>query len=200
MRRLCGTTCLLAYMAASMGILPAPVAWRALRTGEDRFPCESGHCGCMSAQACWTHCCCTTRAQRVAWAHQNGVPIPSYARDALRFAGLSQSPYQTTTSATPKTNDCCPQPKDDLPVPCPRPDEKRAVDIATDAVPTGPALTALTCQGLMSWALIAVPCCLGHFEDWRPIAPHATDTIRLPSFIAFSSRTLDVDSPPPNHA
>jgi hypothetical protein len=44
--------------------------------GKDRstpFPCMDTPCGCVSAQQCFTHCCCRSPAETLAWARANGV-------------------------------------------------------------------------------------------------------------------------------
>ncbi len=62
---------------AGAGIsLPCPAA--PARSAE-RYPCEHCGCGCRSAEQCWTHCCCFTFEEKVAWARQNGVVVPEYA-------------------------------------------------------------------------------------------------------------------------
>jgi hypothetical protein len=41
------------------------------------FPCQSHACGCRSAAACWTDCCCFTLDEKLAWARANGVTPPA---------------------------------------------------------------------------------------------------------------------------
>ncbi len=44
--------------------------------GKDRstpFPCMDTPCGCVSAQQCFTDCCCRSPAETRAWARANGV-------------------------------------------------------------------------------------------------------------------------------
>jgi len=65
-------------------VLPLPVpsaalpvtAKATLHNANERYPCEGCGCGCTSAEHCWNHCCCTTAAERLAWAHANGVAVP----------------------------------------------------------------------------------------------------------------------------
>ena len=81
---------LLAFVAASFGVVPTP-RWLdsvlgavAARLAEpERFPCEGCSCACAGASECWSHCCCHTEEQRVAWAIENGVTPPSGLRGSL---------------------------------------------------------------------------------------------------------------------
>lgn len=42
------------------------------------FPCQDHGCSCRNARSCWNHCCCQTRAQKLAWAEKQGVTPPDY--------------------------------------------------------------------------------------------------------------------------
>jgi hypothetical protein len=69
-------------LVAGAGIsLPCPVA---AADSAERFPCEHCGCGCQSAERCWTHCCCFTAQQKVAWARQNGVAVPEFVVAAAK--------------------------------------------------------------------------------------------------------------------
>lgn len=50
------------------------------------FPCQDHDCSCRNARNCWNHCCCQTRAQKLAWAEKQGVTPPDYF-----LAGKSES-------------------------------------------------------------------------------------------------------------
>ncbi len=63
-----------------VGVLPSP-AYLAKRFGllaGERYPCEGGACGCMSARECWTTCTCHTLAWKAAWAQREGVAVPDW--------------------------------------------------------------------------------------------------------------------------
>ncbi|GJM18187.1 MAG: hypothetical protein DHS20C14_04000 [Phycisphaeraceae bacterium] len=62
-------------------MIPAPayLAKAAREAGGEQYPCQGGRCSCSSAHECWTSCLCKTGAEKVAWAHEHGVAIPSYA-------------------------------------------------------------------------------------------------------------------------
>ena len=47
------------------------------------YPCQGHQCGCRSAEECWSHCCCFTPSQRLAWAAANRVDPPAELNDAL---------------------------------------------------------------------------------------------------------------------
>ena len=83
--------------------LPAPLPAPAAATGKDRselYPCRDRACGCGSAAACWTGCCCFTNAQKVAWAKANGVAIPAFVHEAARKE-------QAESAAAPSGSSCC---------------------------------------------------------------------------------------------
>ncbi|HUY92604.1 MAG TPA: hypothetical protein VMV10_27945 [Pirellulales bacterium] len=65
---------LAAYIVAAVGV-PLPT-FRA-KDRSQPFPCMDRPCGCKSAAACWTSCCCTTPEERLHWAHEHGVEPPS---------------------------------------------------------------------------------------------------------------------------
>jgi hypothetical protein len=75
-RRLCAAVTLLGYLLATFGVpLPATA-----RKAEDLpFPCRDHPCGCLTAEQCWTACCCFTPEQRWAWARQHHVEPPAFA-------------------------------------------------------------------------------------------------------------------------
>ena len=73
-RRFTASVALCAYLVTATG-LPVPVA--AGKTDGVPFPCQHHACGCTSAQQCWSHCCCFTPAERLAWAHENHVEPPA---------------------------------------------------------------------------------------------------------------------------
>jgi hypothetical protein len=61
------------YLIAATG-LPLPILSR--KDHSEPFPCMDHACGCASASQCWHNCCCTTPAERLAWAKQHGVEPP----------------------------------------------------------------------------------------------------------------------------
>jgi len=69
---------LMAYIAASQGLVPFPHrAWHGQKArADERYPCEDCGCGCASATECWAHCCCHSAHERLVWALENGVMPP----------------------------------------------------------------------------------------------------------------------------
>jgi hypothetical protein len=72
-----------------LGLLqfPLPFAVRAGSTsgGKDLsvpFPCMNRPCGCRSAEECWTGCCCTTKAERIAFVLEHGLQMPAALEQA----------------------------------------------------------------------------------------------------------------------
>ena len=72
-----------------LGLLqfPLPLALRAAGStadGKDHstpFPCMNRPCGCRSAEECWTSCCCTTKAERIAFVLEHGLEMPAALKD-----------------------------------------------------------------------------------------------------------------------
>jgi hypothetical protein len=62
------------YLLAVTGI-PVPVTQEKNRS--EPFPCMDRPCGCKSARQCWKSCCCTTHAERLAWAKSHGIEPPA---------------------------------------------------------------------------------------------------------------------------
>lgn len=75
------------YIITAAGVpLPSPPQ----KSGE-LFPCSASHCGCKSAERCWSSCCCHTLAERIAWARKHGVRPPAFAIAQARLARLNVS-------------------------------------------------------------------------------------------------------------
>ncbi len=79
-RRFLTVVSLVAYLASVWGY-PLPQA--ATHDPSVPFPCQDHRCGCVSAEQCWTSCCCFTPAERIAWAQQHEVTIPEHVQLAL---------------------------------------------------------------------------------------------------------------------
>ena len=81
------------YVIATLGV-PLPVAPQ--KATDQPFPCQGHACGCLSAAACWSDCCCSSRADKLAWARKHGVTPP---QEFLAKA--------TTCEACSKQKTCC---------------------------------------------------------------------------------------------
>ncbi len=71
---------LLVLCGVLFATVPIPIGWKPKSmAGSDPFPCQDCNCGCLTAEQCWTSCCCYTPEERSAWAIEHGVEPPSYA-------------------------------------------------------------------------------------------------------------------------
>lgn len=83
-------------LISSLGIVVLPAT---SRDSSQAFPCQGGHCGCSSAAQCWQSCCCTSVAERLAWAAANDVTPPPFLFELL---AVSEGRQVANRSAT-----CC---------------------------------------------------------------------------------------------
>jgi hypothetical protein len=187
------TVMLVAYFVGWLGLLPSPefMAKLGLRLSSERFPCETGHCGCSSPEQCWTICACQTMAQKIDWAVREGVPVPSYANidGALVLASEVHSGSEAETAAA----SCCAA----LAVRDESPSERGVVDERSkESRP--PSLSPFGCRGVNALVAFMLP----------PTTPFASPVIlddltpahHRPAFVAMpASRILDIATPPPRH-
>ena len=99
---------LAAYLIAAVGV---PLPTFQAKDRSQPFPCMDRPCGCKSAAACWTSCCCTTPEERLHWAHEHGVEPPSSLLAAVSHD--AEADFQPA-------RDCCADhsPHDDEPASC----------------------------------------------------------------------------------
>lgn len=90
----------LLLLGCCAAFLPMPHFASSQKDQSSPYPCMNRACGCASAEQCWKRCCCFTNQQKVAWAKQNEVAVPSYVVTAAR---------QETTLASSKPNSNCDQ-------------------------------------------------------------------------------------------
>lgn len=113
MRRAVTWLVLAAYVVLAAGLpLPAgmafdpgrPVGAAGAAAAKDRsrpFPCMNSPCGCATAEQCFSRCCCHSVAERLAWAHRNGV-------DAEMLAALARGSETPPRAAAPRlAAGCC---------------------------------------------------------------------------------------------
>lgn len=89
---------MLGVLIGTTGLIPNSL-WASRVLGSlsgERYPCESGACGCGSAKQCWTTCRCQPMSQKVIWAQRNGVQIPEYV--VLSLVSWSDSGAQPACS------------------------------------------------------------------------------------------------------
>ena len=83
-----------AYIAATCRI-PLPVALP-VAVGE-AFPCEHHQCGCVTAEACRTQCCCFSPAERIVWAEHH--------HDAALLAAAQRELNDTLACSVPRCSE-----------------------------------------------------------------------------------------------
>jgi hypothetical protein len=88
LRRLITAVALAAYLGSVWGY---PLPQFAAVDASTPFPCQHHRCGCQSAAQCWNNCCCFTPAERLAWAREHRVEIPSDVEATLLAAVAADS-------------------------------------------------------------------------------------------------------------
>ncbi|HUG67663.1 MAG TPA: hypothetical protein VMM76_07920 [Pirellulaceae bacterium] len=83
-------------LVSSLGIMFIPAT---KQDSSQAFPCQGGSCGCASAVQCWQSCCCTSVAERLAWADANAVNPPAFFLDLLAAS--------TENQLANKPGNCC---------------------------------------------------------------------------------------------
>lgn len=92
---------LVLYALAISGVpLPVPV----VKDASQPFPCARRACGCMTAADCARACCCQSRAERVAWHRERGLPVPAELTD---HAAAPDTEARRTAPAAPPMRACC---------------------------------------------------------------------------------------------
>lgn len=57
------------------------------------FMCQDHACTCRNAGNCWSHCCCYSRTEKLAWAQKNEVQPPEYFLAELKQSIDTSSEY-----------------------------------------------------------------------------------------------------------
>ncbi len=201
-KRLSAGLALGSYLAVAVGI-PLPLSGDKDRSRP--FPCMDHPCGCRSAEQCWTHCCCFSPAERVAWARAHGVDVPAYAE---RPAPGGWHVTRLRDRAVEPRPACCARARATHPSAAAHADlsgrrnccgagrEAARAPKAPQPTRWGPVVGALQCQGLGTlWASIgaALPALVP--PDWRPSQP-ASGRLASVDSIALRVRPLPPDPPP----
>ncbi|RCS40771.1 hypothetical protein DTL42_25760 [Bremerella cremea] len=92
------TFILLGCMLAWGGGISIPVP--SFKDTSTPFMCQDHACSCRNARNCWTHCCCFSRAEKLAWAAKQKIEPPEYAQKATppqhdhssEFCGMPPNP------------------------------------------------------------------------------------------------------------
>ncbi|MEP0845287.1 MAG: hypothetical protein HRF50_00540 [Phycisphaerae bacterium] len=186
MRRAIGLVLAVIQFWGTVGVYPGYV--QRAPTSLD-FPCAGHACGCVSAEQCFSACCCFAPAVRLAWAREHAAPTALIALIA---------------QADPVSRDgsCCEaRHRDAVPaaslvarVARARPGESAPPPFAA------PAFRSLNCRGAASWlagacVLSAPPPSLAAIEFIPPVEPIGACSVRCPD-----ARALDPLDPPPRFA
>ena len=88
---------------ALVGYLTATIGCPVPRGGspDGAYPCAGRGCGCGSAEECWRGCCCSTLAERLAWAASHGITPPSYVGQKL------EQPQAAVADRKPQPREAC---------------------------------------------------------------------------------------------
>ena len=124
MRPLLTWLAILGYGVLALG-LPLPAGTRSKGAGpgleaagviaaKDRsvpFPCMNSPCGCASAEQCFRECCCTTLAERLAFARRHRLDADLLASLEARMTGgsdrVDRKPQGSCCSTDRAVNRCC---------------------------------------------------------------------------------------------
>ena len=88
---------------------PSPAGTKLL-AAKDRsqpFPCMDSPCGCATAEQCFRDCCCTTFAERLAFARRHRLGGIVLAALEARVAAAAPSQPAGETEEAPKLADSC---------------------------------------------------------------------------------------------
>jgi len=124
MRPLLTWLAILGYGVLALG-LPLPAGMRpqgagpgldaaGVIAGKDRsvpFPCMNSPCGCASAEQCFRECCCTTLAERLAFARRHRLDADLLAALEARMTGggdrVDRKPQHSCCSTDRAAKNCC---------------------------------------------------------------------------------------------
>lgn len=166
------------------------------------FPCMDKACGCRTAEQCYKSCCCSTKAERIAWAKDHAVSAEYVAlaeQAEEKPAGKSCCASKAISSRScckpaVKTASCCakptPQKKCCEQKPEPAPSEQRPA-------PGFSMLAAMKCAGLQVGALgvpLSLPC--DDFVDCL-VKLEPVDVVVIVS-IFYTAHSDAPATPPPN--
>lgn len=175
------------------------------------FPCMDKPCGCRSAEQCYKSCCCSSKAERIAWAkeHQVGEKYLALAEESEEKPTPAKSccvkkevPACCAAKATSaccekesKTASCCQKALPKTKKASEQPAKEK--ESSQRQLPGVSALAALRCAGLQAGAL-GVPLSLPvNLEIRLPLeAPFLGLIFQMTPL--FSNPAYSPDTPPPN--
>ncbi len=99
-------------VVAPGGASPATEKRLAAKDRTMPFPCMDKACGCVTAEQCFSNCCCNTPAETLAWARANGVDAGVIAALQRRVATPAQTAVASSCCAAKKQASCCSAPSE----------------------------------------------------------------------------------------
>ncbi|MFO0938964.1 MAG: hypothetical protein U0798_20870 [Gemmataceae bacterium] len=95
------------YLLASTGF-PIPSHRASASKDLSRpFPCMNNPCGCQTYEECWAgDCCCSTLAEKLAWARENHI-IPPESATRLALLSCDQNDPECQNCAAKSSNKTC---------------------------------------------------------------------------------------------
>ena len=174
--RILAAMALLGYLAGTCGLTPSGSS-RA--TSSERYPCEGHACGCRSASACWTECCCLSLNQRLEWARAHGIEPPAALQSSAAANRLVHSCCASAVRESATSN---------------------ALAAETDsAAHSGhlPAVTPFKCRGIDSSIFSAALPALPVRPPIELPRPQLLERGGFSICLSFISRRLEQPTPPP---
>jgi hypothetical protein len=156
---------LAAYLGSTVGF---PLPNSHAKDTSRPFPCQGHACGCQNAEQCWSHCCCYTAEEKVAWARAHHVEPPA---DVVTEAEKGwDSPRLRDREESKQGGEekcCCSCCKKKEPKPAPAVEPKKQTTWII-------GLSALGCQGqgkswLSNTATFPPPPLLWWHFEWTPV-------------------------------
>jgi hypothetical protein len=148
-------------------------------------------CGCRSAEDCWKSCCCTTKAERIAFVLEHGLQMPA----ALKQAD-EETPAPRACCSTKAANATCQSCPHDSKAPaceaCQRPNKpsRKAVVLLS---------AALKCKGLTSMLIQFGGAVIPMDAPLPELVPFAQGFVTLADDLR-AGVSLSPPSPPPRIA
>lgn len=181
------------------------------------FPCRDKPCGCVSAEQCFTSCCCHTPAQLLAWAERHALEPAVLVALAARAARETPAVGATSADSCCATRaaaapSCCAS-QDTTATPNTFASERRAAApvrrceaVAADEARTAPALPPDRDDGprsIHTLVLKAMLACGGIVAEWFSIgdAPPPPAVVAVERVSPLAVRLVVGDEwPQPRHA
>lgn len=164
------------YLLGGLSLIPSPrlllkvvSSAESQLTGAEPYPCQHCPCGCLTAEQCWSSCCCHTVEERLAFARKHG--LWHRVRELEGAASDRSAGHEPLHSCLTAVN---------------------------EPPPTINLMSALGCKGLRLMLLFAAPPVLA-FGMPAPVptleASHPLLSVRVERMLTIEPP--DVPSPPP---